>query len=95
MILNWQDLTEKINSNKTKHLVVENELKSLKAFDLSYFRGKFFLSTMVPKICLFINQHLTHYKLNTKRHPEMLLLGNQREYILPVLSHCMELSCLN
>ena len=30
----------KITSNKTKHLLVENELKKVKTFDLSYFRGK-------------------------------------------------------
>ena len=30
----------KINSNKTKHLVVENELNKLKTFDSSYFIGK-------------------------------------------------------
>ena len=30
----------KITSNKTKHLVFENELKNLKTFDLSYFIGK-------------------------------------------------------
>ena len=29
-----------INSNKTKHALIENELKELQAFDLSYFRGK-------------------------------------------------------
>ena len=35
-------LNRKINSNKTNHLVGGNELKKLKAFDLSYFRGKTF-----------------------------------------------------
>ena len=30
----------KNNSNKTKHLLVENEFKKLKTFDLIYFRGK-------------------------------------------------------
>ena len=30
-------LNKKITSNKTRHLLVENELKKLKAFDLSYF----------------------------------------------------------
>ena len=29
-----------VTSNKTKHLLVKNELKKLKTFDLSYFRGK-------------------------------------------------------
>ena len=34
------DLNRKITSNKTKHLVVENELKKLKTFHLSFFAGK-------------------------------------------------------
>ena len=30
----------KINSNKTKYLLVENEFKKLKTFDSSYLKGK-------------------------------------------------------
>ena len=33
-------LNRKITSNKTKHLLVENELKKLKTFDSSYFIGE-------------------------------------------------------
>ena len=33
-------LNKKIISNKTKHLLVKNELKKLQTFDSSYFRGK-------------------------------------------------------
>ena len=33
-------LNRKITSNKSKHLLVENELKKLKTFDSIYFRGK-------------------------------------------------------
>ena len=33
-------LNIKITSNKSKHLLAENELKELKTFDLSYFIGK-------------------------------------------------------
>ena len=33
-------LNSKITANKTKHLLVENELKKLETFDLSYFIGK-------------------------------------------------------
>ena len=33
-------LNRKIITNKTKHLLVENEVKKLKAFDSSYFIGK-------------------------------------------------------
>ena len=39
-MLNCQVLTKKITSNKSKHLLVENELKKLKTFDSSYFIGK-------------------------------------------------------
>ena len=35
-----RSLNQKINLNKTKHLLVENELKKLKTFDLGYFKGK-------------------------------------------------------
>ena len=33
-------LNKKINSNKTKHVLVENKLEKLKTFDSSYFRAK-------------------------------------------------------
>ena len=35
-----KSLNQKINSDKAKYLVVENELKKLQTFDLIYFRGK-------------------------------------------------------
>ena len=35
-----KSLDKKINSNKTKHLLVENEFKKLEKFDAAYFRGK-------------------------------------------------------
>ena len=34
------NFNRKITSNKTKHLLIENELKKLKTFDSIYFRGK-------------------------------------------------------
>ena len=34
------NLNTKVTANKTKHLLVENELKKLKTFDSSYFIGK-------------------------------------------------------
>ena len=37
-----KSLNQKVNSNKTKHLLVENELKKLETFDSIYFRGKSF-----------------------------------------------------
>ena len=35
-----QSLSKRITSNKTRHLLVENELKKLQKIDSSYFRGK-------------------------------------------------------
>ena len=43
-------LNRKITSNKTKHLIFENELKNLKTFDSSYFIAKIMLKKMVHKI---------------------------------------------
>ena len=39
-MLNCEALIKKITSNKTRHLLVENDLKQLKTFDSIYFRGK-------------------------------------------------------
>ena len=39
-MINWRTLTKKINSNKTKHLTVQNELKKLDTFNSIYLRGK-------------------------------------------------------
>ena len=43
-------LNRKITSNKSKHLLVENELEKLKTFDSSYFIDKVILKKMVHKI---------------------------------------------
>ena len=45
-------LNKKINSNKTKHLLVENELKKLKTFNSSYFRGKKYFENDGTQNCL-------------------------------------------
>ena len=33
-------ISDRVTSNKAKHLLVKNKLKKLKAFDSSYFKGK-------------------------------------------------------
>ena len=43
-------INKTITSNKTKHLLIENELKKLEKFDAAYFRGKIILKKMVHKI---------------------------------------------
>ena len=47
-------LSKKIAKNKSKHLLVENELKKLKTFDLSYFVGKsYFEEDGTPNYSVF------------------------------------------
>ena len=43
-------LNKEITSNKTKHLLVEHELKDLKPFDIDYFIEKAILMKIVRKI---------------------------------------------
>ena len=38
-----KQISDRVTKNKSKHLLVENELKKLKTFDLSYFKGEIIL----------------------------------------------------
>ena len=51
------NLNIKITANKTKHLVVENELKKLETFNSSYFRGKSHFDNDGTDIFFFFNQY--------------------------------------
>ena len=47
-------LNRKVTQNKTKHLLVENELKNPKTFDSSYFNGKsYFEEDGTPNYLIF------------------------------------------
>ena len=48
-------INRKIIGNKTKHLLVENELKKLKTFDSKYFIGKSHFEEAVHKIIWYFN----------------------------------------
>ena len=52
-------LNRKITNNKSKRLLVENELNKLKTFDSIYFRGKIILMKMVRKIIIYFNHFLS------------------------------------
>ena len=67
-------LNRKITSNKAKHLLVENQLKKLKSFDLVYFLGKIhfdkdgakkLFSTLTNFEIFYIKQYL-EYKMKVK-----------------------------
>ena len=58
-------LNRKITQNKTKHLLVENELKKLKTFDSSYFIGKSHFDEDVTQNYLVFQPIHKYFKLNT------------------------------
>ena len=58
--LNW-----KITSNKTKHLLVENELNKLKIFDSNYFIGKSHFEEDGTQNYLVFQQTIRYFKVNT------------------------------
>ena len=58
-------LNRKITKNKTKHLLVENELKKLKAFDWSYFSGKSHFEEDGVQNYLVFQPVVRYFKVNT------------------------------
>ena len=59
---NLKSLNQKIKLNKTKHLVVENELKKLKTFDSIYFTGKSHLEEEDTQNYLVFHQIKRYFK---------------------------------
>ena len=57
-------LNRKIIQNKTKHLLVENELNKLKNFDLSYFIGKSHFEEDDTQNYLVFQPMCRYFKLN-------------------------------
>ena len=57
-----QDINKRITSNKTKHLLVENELKKLKTFDLNYFKGKGHFEEDGTQNCLVFQSMYIYFK---------------------------------
>ena len=51
-----KSLNKKINSNKTKHLFLENEFKKLQTFDSVYFRGQSYFEEDGTQNYLYFNQ---------------------------------------
>ena len=46
-------LSDRITSNKTKHLLVETELKKLKTFDVAYFKSKNYFGNYFKNYLVF------------------------------------------
>ena len=66
MIQNCRRLSRKNTSNKTKHLLIENELKKLKTFGLGYFTGKSHFDEDGAQNYLVFQSMLEYFTLNIK-----------------------------
>ena len=58
-------LKRKITANKSKHLLVENELNKLKTFDSSYFIGKSYFEEDGKQNYLVFQPIIRYFKVNT------------------------------
>ena len=78
-------LNRKTISNKIKHLLVENELKKLKAFDLSYFIGKSHIEEDGVQSYLVFQPIVRYFKIitNTKYVSSWQSKGLSDETIKP------------
>ena len=55
---------KKITDNKTKHLLVQNELNKLKTFDASYFRGQSHFEEEGVQNYLIFQPIIRYFKMN-------------------------------
>ena len=85
-------LNRKITSNKTKHLLVENELNKLKTFDSSYFIGKSHFEEDGTHNYLVFQPIIKYFEIN--RLPMLLIRfyrGNLKDYLPKLLNHLLRL----
>ena len=64
-MLNYSVLIKKITQNKSKHLLVENELNKLKTFDSGYFIGKSHFGEDGPQNYLVFQPMYRYFKIVT------------------------------
>ena len=57
-----KEISDRVTKNKTKHLLLENELKKLQKFDAAYFRGKSHFEEDGTQNYLVFQQMYRHFK---------------------------------
>ena len=60
-------VSDRVNSNKTKDLLLENEIKKLEKFDAAYFRGKNYFDNDVTQNYLVFHPVYKYFELNSGR----------------------------
>ena len=81
-------LNRKITSNKTKHVLVENELNKLKTFDSGYFIGKSHFEEDGTQNYLVFQPMSKYFKIGNS---DYVLYGNLKDYLLNVLHPLLHL----
>ena len=81
-------LNKKITQNKTKHLLVENELNKLKTFDSGYFTGKSHFEEDGTQKYLVFQPMSKYFKIGNS---DYVLYGNLKDYLLNVLHPLLHL----
>ena len=75
-----QDISKRMTSNKSKHLLVENELKKLQKFNSSYFRGK---DRLEENYLVFkpMNKYFVQIYIMLKKCIQLILLQLQKDLV--------------
>ena len=79
----------KITANKSKNLLVENELKKLKTFDSSYFIGKSHFEEYGTQNYLVFQPINRYFELMA--NTDYICHGDLKDYLLKVLNHLIHL----
>ena len=82
-------LNRNITQNKTKHLLVENEMNKLKTFDSSHFIGKSYFEEDGPQNYLVIQPINTYFKVITDT--DYVSSWKSKGYLLKVLNDLQQL----
>ena len=78
-------LNKKITNDKTKHVLVENELNKSKSFDLGYFIGKRHFEEDGTQNYLVFQPVVKYFKATIFHR------GNLKDHLLKVLNHLQHL----
>ena len=79
----------KVTSNKSKHLLVENELNKLKTFYSSYFTGKSHFDEDGTQNYLVFQPIVRYFKVNTITNTNYIASWKAKGYLPKVLSHLL------
>ena len=82
-------LNRKITANKSKHLLIENELNKFKTCDSSYFIGKSHFEEDGTQNYLVFQPVIRYFKLIT--NTDLFYYWNLKDYLLKLLNHLQHL----